>query len=43
MSNRNYRLVLAGMVLATEVIRFATKIVALLGTVLNYRDELQVV
>lgn len=32
-----HRLVLASIVLATEITRFATKLVALLGMIYNYR------
>lgn len=36
MKKDNYRLVLAGMKLATEFFRFATKLLALLGMIFNY-------
>ncbi len=40
---RNHRLVLECVILAAEVIRFATKIIVLVNTVINYRHESKVV
>jgi hypothetical protein len=41
--NRNYRLTLECVILVTELARLAIKIVALVGTAINYPHEPQVV
>lgn len=43
MNKRNHRLVLECVILAAEFVRFATKILVLVNTVINYRHESQVV
>ncbi len=43
MRNHNRRLVLECVILATELLRLAVEILALVGTAINYRDEPKVV
>jgi len=42
MKARNLRLVLECVILATELVRLATQILALLGTALNYPHDIKV-